>query len=105
MKLLAIFIGASAVALAPATLVAQNTPAPEPAAEAEAPQSASAMGTVGSGPDRRFTGADLFDLATASDPQISPDGAQIAYVRRRSIYVEAYAGSLVGYNGGILYDG
>ena len=82
MKLLAIFIGASAVALAPATLVAQNTPAPEPAAEAEAPQSASAMGTVGSGPDRRFTGADLFDLATASDPQISPDGAQIAYVRR-----------------------
>ncbi|KPM22602.1 acyl-peptide hydrolase [Citromicrobium sp. RCC1885] len=82
MKLLAIFIGASAVALAPATLVAQNTPAPEPAAQAEAPQSASAEGTVTPGPDRRFTGADLFDLATASDPQISPDGSQIAYVRQ-----------------------
>jgi dipeptidyl aminopeptidase/acylaminoacyl peptidase len=34
------------------------------------------------GPNRAFTGADLFDLEVASDPQISPDGSRIAYVRR-----------------------
>ncbi|MES2442909.1 MAG: S9 family peptidase [Pseudomonadota bacterium] len=34
------------------------------------------------GPNRLFTGADLFDLEVASDPQISPDGSRIAYVRR-----------------------
>lgn len=34
------------------------------------------------GPDPRFTGRDLFDLSAASDPQISPDGRVIAYVRR-----------------------
>jgi dipeptidyl aminopeptidase/acylaminoacyl peptidase len=33
-------------------------------------------------PSRLFTGADLFDLEQASDPQISPDGSQVAYVRR-----------------------
>ena len=33
-------------------------------------------------PDPTFTGRDLFDLSVASDPQISPDGRQIAYVRR-----------------------
>ncbi|WP_260483629.1 alpha/beta hydrolase family protein [Sphingomicrobium flavum] len=33
-------------------------------------------------PDPRFTGADLFNLTIAADPQISPDGRQIAYVRR-----------------------
>lgn len=36
----------------------------------------------GAGPNRIFTGADLFDLEVASDPQISPDGSRIAYVRR-----------------------
>ncbi|MEM9084959.1 MAG: S9 family peptidase [Pseudomonadota bacterium] len=30
----------------------------------------------------KFTGADLFGLSVAADPQISPDGSQIAYVRR-----------------------
>ena len=34
------------------------------------------------GPNRAFTGRDLFGLEWASDPQISPDGAQVAYVRR-----------------------
>src|SRR3982751_995144 len=34
------------------------------------------------GPNRAFQGRDLFGLEWASDPQISPDGAQIAYVRR-----------------------
>ncbi|TKD52249.1 alpha/beta hydrolase family protein [Sphingomonas baiyangensis] len=33
-------------------------------------------------PDRRFTGADLFGLEQAADPQISPDGSRVAYVRR-----------------------
>jgi dipeptidyl aminopeptidase/acylaminoacyl peptidase len=34
------------------------------------------------GPEPRFTGGDLFSLSVASDPQISPDGRWIAYVRR-----------------------
>ncbi|SOB88170.1 Dipeptidyl aminopeptidase/acylaminoacyl peptidase [Sphingomonas guangdongensis] len=34
------------------------------------------------GPTRTFTGADLFALEMASDPQISPDGTTVAYVRR-----------------------
>ena len=29
----------------------------------------------------KFTGADIFGLSVAADPQISPDGSQIAYVR------------------------
>ena len=33
-------------------------------------------------PNPIFTGRDLFDLAAASDPQISPDGRTVAYVRR-----------------------
>jgi dipeptidyl aminopeptidase/acylaminoacyl peptidase len=34
------------------------------------------------GPGRYFTGGDLFDLEVATDPQISPDGRTIAYVRK-----------------------
>jgi dipeptidyl aminopeptidase/acylaminoacyl peptidase len=33
-------------------------------------------------PNPSFTGRDLFDLSAASDPQISPDGRTIAYVRK-----------------------
>ncbi|MEG3124159.1 S9 family peptidase [Sphingomonas sp. GB1N7] len=33
-------------------------------------------------PSRVFTGADLFGLSIAADPQISPDGRTIVYVRR-----------------------
>lgn len=33
-------------------------------------------------PSRLFTGSDLFGLEQAADPQISPDGRRIAYVRR-----------------------
>lgn len=40
-----------------------------------------ATSTARSGPETRFTGQDLFDLSMASDPQISPDGSRIAYVR------------------------
>jgi len=35
-----------------------------------------------SGPNPLFTGRDLFDLSSASDAQISPDGRSVAYVRR-----------------------
>ena len=34
------------------------------------------------GPSRQFAPRDLFSLEAASDPQISPDGTRIAYVRR-----------------------
>jgi dipeptidyl aminopeptidase/acylaminoacyl peptidase len=34
------------------------------------------------GPDRTFAARDLFSLEAASDPEISPDGRWIAYVRR-----------------------
>ena len=34
------------------------------------------------GPARYFTGNDLFNLEVATDPQISPDGRTIAYVRK-----------------------
>ncbi len=33
-------------------------------------------------PDPTFTGRDLFDLSVATDPQLSPDGRKVAYVRR-----------------------
>jgi dipeptidyl aminopeptidase/acylaminoacyl peptidase len=35
-----------------------------------------------SGPERDLTARDLFDLEAAADPEISPDGRWIAYVRR-----------------------
>ena len=44
--------------------------------------SAAAMAAPATGPEPRFTGSDLFNLTVASDPQISPDGRWIAYVRR-----------------------
>lgn len=62
---------------APAAAETAAQPAPQPA-----PMPASAVGSARKGPDHRFTGADLFDLSIAADPQISPDGRHIAYVRR-----------------------
>ncbi len=47
----------------------QQPPAPVPA-------------PVPDGPTRSFTGSDLFGLTIAADPQISPDGKTIVYVRR-----------------------
>ncbi|MEO6799770.1 MAG: S9 family peptidase [Rhodanobacter sp.] len=40
------------------------------------------MAAPATGPTRVLTGADLFNLEAASDPQISPDAKTIAYVRR-----------------------
>jgi Tol biopolymer transport system component len=34
------------------------------------------------GSERHFSAQDLFHLSVAADPQISPDGSRIAYVRR-----------------------
>ncbi len=41
-----------------------------------------ALAAPGEKPNPAFTGIDLFNLSAASDAQISPDGRQIAYVRR-----------------------
>ena len=43
---------------------------------------APATAAPATGPDRYFNGSDLFNLEVAGDPQISPDGRTIAYVRR-----------------------
>ena len=42
---------------------------------------APASAAPATGPARYFTGSDLFNLEWASDPEISPDGRTIAYVR------------------------
>ncbi|HYC96258.1 MAG TPA: S9 family peptidase [Sphingomicrobium sp.] len=44
--------------------------------------SPAAIAAPANGPEPRFTGSDLFNISVASDPQISPDGRWIAYVRR-----------------------
>ncbi|MEP0390578.1 MAG: S9 family peptidase [Erythrobacter sp.] len=46
------------------------------------PLAADDMATEASGPEKHFAGADIFGLTVAADPQISPDGSKIAYVRR-----------------------
>ncbi|WP_309662117.1 S9 family peptidase [Sphingomonas sp.] len=43
--------------------------------------STAALAAPAGGPNATFAGRDLFDLSVASDPQISPDGRRIAYVR------------------------
>ncbi|HEX5380574.1 MAG TPA: S9 family peptidase [Phenylobacterium sp.] len=42
---------------------------------------APALSAVAEGPQRLFTGRDLFGLEVAGDPQFRPDGSAIAYVR------------------------
>jgi dipeptidyl aminopeptidase/acylaminoacyl peptidase len=44
--------------------------------------SQAAMAATATGPSRLLTGSDLFNLSVATDPQISPDGKTIVYVRR-----------------------
>ena len=41
-----------------------------------------ALAVQADAPSRKFDSRDLFSLEAASDPQISPDGSRIAYVRR-----------------------
>ncbi|MFL6784964.1 MAG: LpqB family beta-propeller domain-containing protein [Sphingomicrobium sp.] len=41
-----------------------------------------ALAAPATAPTRYFTGSDLFNLEVATDPQISPDGRTIAYVRK-----------------------
>ncbi|WNO54708.1 S9 family peptidase [Stakelama saccharophila] len=48
---------------------------------AATPITAAAARPADKGPERHFTGGDLFNLQAATDPQISPDGSRIAYVR------------------------
>ena len=43
---------------------------------------APALTAPATGPSRYLTGSDLFNIEWASDPQISPDGRTIAYVRQ-----------------------
>jgi dipeptidyl aminopeptidase/acylaminoacyl peptidase len=74
-----VILGASLLILQAQSGAAQETPATATDAPA---MSASAAGSARTAPERRFTGADLFDLSIAADPQISPDGRRIAYVRR-----------------------
>ncbi len=68
-----LFVAASAFALLTVPVAAQDMPDPD-----------TARGSERSGPVRELTGEDLFDLAYASDPQISPDGESIVYVRRQN---------------------
>ena len=44
--------------------------------------SSAAVAAPEDGPNPAFNGSDLFNLSVASDPQISPDGRWIAYVRQ-----------------------
>lgn len=44
--------------------------------------SSPALGAPADGPSRIFEGKDIFGLEVAADPQISPDGATVAYVRK-----------------------
>ena len=62
----------------------EGAPAQTEAAPAATPppMAGSATGSAQAGPNRRFTGEDLFNLAVAADPEISPDGRRIAYVRQ-----------------------
>ena len=44
--------------------------------------SVAALAVPAEAPETKFTGRDLFGLSVAADPQISPDGRRIAYVRQ-----------------------
>jgi len=59
-----------------------ETLAPFAALLAAASMSVPVSAAPATGPTRYLTGSDLFSLEWASDPEISPDGRMIAYVRR-----------------------
>lgn len=56
--------------------------AQDPAPPAAVPAATQPPAGPAPGPSRIFDAHDLFGLEAASDPQISPDGRRIAYVRR-----------------------
>ncbi|WP_334655537.1 S9 family peptidase [Sphingomonas panaciterrae] len=68
--------------LACSVLAAPVLAAPVLAAPAPALAQQQANAAPVDGPSRTFTGNDLFGLSIAADPQISPDGRTIVYVRR-----------------------
>ena len=74
----AFLLGAAALLVSPA-LAQQAEPAPQSSVPAPAEQQPAAPAPA---PSRTFDAHDLFGLEVASDPQISPDGRRIAYVRR-----------------------
>lgn len=84
MRKLAIFGAGLLVMAAQAAMAQDAAPADATATPAPAATPGSAVGSARTAPERRLTGADLFDLAIAADPQISPDGRHIAYVRRQN---------------------
>ncbi|MBB4859905.1 dipeptidyl aminopeptidase/acylaminoacyl peptidase [Novosphingobium chloroacetimidivorans] len=66
----ALLLAASAIIMVPlATAQAQET------------ASATQQAATPAGTNRSFSGSDLFGLVGATDPQISPDGSRVAYVR------------------------
>ena len=72
-----VFLAASALSFA-------ASPAAFAQTSSEAPSEAATKASDRTGPNQTFTGEDLFDLAYATDPQISPDGNRIAYVRQQN---------------------
>jgi dipeptidyl aminopeptidase/acylaminoacyl peptidase len=56
---------------------------------------APALAAPATGPSRYLTGADLFNLEVATDPQISPDGKTIAYVRKSNDVMTDKAGTTI----------
>jgi dipeptidyl aminopeptidase/acylaminoacyl peptidase len=69
-------LGALLALAAPAVAQQQDAAAPQSSSERQPPAGPAP------GPSRTFDAHDLFGLEVASDPQISPDGSRIAYVRR-----------------------
>jgi hypothetical protein len=78
MRAAAFLMGAAALLSSPALAQPAEPPA---AARTQTPPEQPPAGPAPS-PSRRFDAHDLFSLEVASDPQISPDGKRIAYVRR-----------------------
>jgi len=74
-----LLIGAAALSISPGLAQQAEPPAPATSARTPAEQQPTAPAPA---PSRTFDPHDLFGLEVASDPQISPDGRRIAYVRR-----------------------
>ena len=70
-------------ALAQVEPVSKESPAPDqPDATGNPADNAAGTDNPGTPDPAKFTAQDIFNLEYATDPQISPDGARVAYVRR-----------------------